>query len=66
MVSSEPTGADIYVDENFMGNTPSLIELPPGSHAVRVEARGQKPWGRTVNLTSGSKITLQAVLDSEQ
>jgi hypothetical protein len=41
MVSSEPTGGDIYVDGNFMGNTPSLIELPAGSHTVRVEAKGQ-------------------------
>jgi hypothetical protein len=66
MVSSEPTGGDIYVDGNFMGNTPSLIELPAGSHAVRVEAKGQKPWSRTINLTAGSKVTLQAALDAEQ
>jgi len=63
MVSSEPTGGDIYVDGNFMGNTPSQIELPAGSHTVRVEARGQKPWSRALNLTGGSKATLQAVLD---
>jgi PEGA domain len=63
MVSSEPTGGDIYVDGNFMGNTPSLIELPAGSHAIRVEAKDQKTWSRTVRLTSGSKVTLQAVLD---
>ena len=43
MVSSEPTGGDIYVDGNFMGNTPSLIELPAGSHTIRVEAKGEKP-----------------------
>lgn len=63
MISSEPTGADIYVDGNFMGNTPSLIELPAGSRTVRVEAKGQRPWSRTVNLTAGSKITLRASLD---
>jgi hypothetical protein len=66
MVSSEPTGGDIYVDGNFMGNTPSLIELPAGSHTVRVEAKGQRPWRRTVILTAGSRVTMQAVLDSEQ
>jgi hypothetical protein len=65
MVSSEPTGGDIYVDGNFMGNTPSLIDLPAGSHTVRVEAKGQKPWSRTVGLTAGSKVTLHAMLDSE-
>ncbi|MGA8152753.1 MAG: PEGA domain-containing protein [Terriglobales bacterium] len=63
MVSSEPTGGDIYVDGNFMGNTPSQIELPAGSHTVRVEAKGQKPWSRTVSLTAGSKVTIKAVLE---
>jgi hypothetical protein len=65
MVSSEPTGGDIYIDGKFMGNTPSLIDLPAGSHSVRVEKKGQKTWSRTVSLTRGSKVTLQAVLDSE-
>jgi hypothetical protein len=66
MVSSDPTGGDIYVDGNFMGNAPSLIELSAGSHTVRVEAKGQKPWSRVVSLTVGSKVTLQAVLDAEK
>jgi len=66
MVSSEPAGGDIYVDGNFMGNTPSLIELPAGSHTVRVEAKGRKPWYRTVSLTAGSNVTLQAALDAQK
>jgi PEGA domain len=65
MVSSEPAGGDIYVDGDFMGNTPSLIELPAGSHTVRVEAKGQKSWSRAVSLTAGSKVTLQAALSAQ-
>jgi hypothetical protein len=66
MVSSEPSGADIYFDGNFMGNTPSLVQLVPGSHEIRIEAKGHKAWSRTINLTSGSKVTVQATLDAEQ
>ena len=66
MVSSEPTGGDIYIDGNFMGNAPSLIDLPVGPHTVRIEAKGQKAWSRTVNLTAGSKITIHATLDPAQ
>ncbi len=58
MFSSEPTGADIYVDAIFMGNTPSQILLAAGSHSVRIEAKGQKPWSRPVTLTAGGKVTL--------
>jgi PEGA domain len=65
MVSSEPSGADIYVDDNFMGNTPSLVRLPAGSHAVRIEAKGRKVWTRTISLTVGGEVTLQAALDAE-
>ena len=28
-VASEPPGADVYVDGNFVGSTPSLLPLPP-------------------------------------
>jgi hypothetical protein len=66
MVSSEPSGADIYVDENFMGNTPSLLQLEAGSHAIRIEAKGRKTWSRALSLTAGGKVTVQAALDAEQ
>jgi hypothetical protein len=35
-ISSTPLGADIYVDQNFVGNTPSTINVPPGKHSVSV------------------------------
>lgn len=65
MVSSEPSGADIYVDEVFMGNTPSLVQLVAGSHTVRIEAKGRSTWSRTISLTAGGKVTLQATLEKE-
>ena len=65
MFSSEPSGADIYVDGIFMGNTPSQIQLGAGSHTVRIEAKGQEPWSRTVTLTAGGKVTLHAVLSAQ-
>lgn len=65
MMSSEPPGADIYVDNNFMGNTPSLVQLEAGAYAVRIEAKGHKTWSRTISLTAGGKVTVQATLDAE-
>jgi hypothetical protein len=65
MVSSEPSGAEIYVDDNFMGNTPSLVQLEAGSHAVRIEAKGHETWSRKISLTAGGKVTVQATLDAE-
>jgi len=65
MVSSQPGGADIYVDGSFMGSTPSLVQLAAGSHDVRIEAKNRKVWNRTISLTAGGKVTLQATLDAE-
>jgi hypothetical protein len=63
LFSSEPIGADIYVDGKFMGNTPSQIQLAAGSHTIRIEAKGEKTWTREVSLTPGGKITIHALLE---
>jgi hypothetical protein len=49
--SAEARGADIFVDGKFVGNnTPSVIQLAPGPHEVRIEASGQQPWTRTLDV----------------
>ena len=62
-ITSEPAGADIYVDGKFMGNTPSVLALPIGSRQIRVEAAGRKPWTRALEATAGSRVSLRATLD---
>ncbi len=60
---SEPLGADVYVDNKFVGNTPSTLTLAAGSHEIRVEAPTLKPWSRTFEAVAGSKITIRATLE---
>jgi hypothetical protein len=60
-VSSTPLGADIYVDQSFVGNTPSTVNVPAGKHAVSVKKPGYQDWGREMNF-SGGAITLRAEL----
>lgn len=62
---SEPQGADIYVDGKFVGNTPSTLALPAGSHEVRVEGDTFKPWTRKLSSTAGSTVTIHAVLEKK-
>ena len=62
-ISSTPAGADIYVDQNFVGNTPSTINVPPGKHSLSVRKPGFQDWARDMNF-SGGAITLSAVLVS--
>jgi hypothetical protein len=61
---SEPSGADIYVDDKFVGNTPSVITLPAGSHEIRMEDANRKPWTRTLETSAGSKITIRGTFEA--
>jgi hypothetical protein len=60
---SEPPGADIYVDDKFVGNTPSVITLSAGSHEIRMEDANRKPWTRKLETSAGSKITLRGTFE---
>jgi hypothetical protein len=62
-ISSAPTGADIYLDQNFVGDTPSTISVPPGKHTVSVRKTGFQDWTRDLNF-SGGAITLNAELST--
>jgi hypothetical protein len=60
-ISSTPVGADIYVDQNFVGNTPSTVNAPSGKHSITVRKAGFQDWVREMTL-SGGTINLAAEL----
>jgi len=61
-VTSTPPGAEITVNGEFVGNTPSELHLVPGMHDVTISKPGTKSWQRTVRITEGS-ITIHADLE---
>ena len=63
-VSSTPDGADIEIDGNFVGNTPSTLGITAGSHQVSVKKAGFKPWERKITVSSGH-IKIDAMLESQ-
>lgn len=60
-ITSVPEGADIIVDNKFMGNTPSTVMLPMGDHTVMVSKNEYDTWQREITL-SGGTIKLSAEL----
>ena len=64
-VKSTPLGADIEVDGNFMGNTPSNLKLDPGEHKITVSKGGYTSWERTMKVTAGGNITLNPTLEKK-
>jgi len=61
--SSDPEGADIYIDGNFSGNTPSELQVPDGEHLIAVKKAGFKAWERKLRVSSGSSVRLNAELE---
>ncbi|MGC2255069.1 MAG: PEGA domain-containing protein, partial [Candidatus Acidiferrales bacterium] len=59
---SDPAGADIYVDGEFVGNTPSVLHLSAGMHAIKIQSTGKKAWERQMEVLKDSKVTLSATL----
>jgi hypothetical protein len=58
-VESTPSGADIEVDGEFVGNTPSTISVAAGTHQISVKKKGYSDWSRKMNV-SGGNIHLNA------
>lgn len=62
-IKSTPDGAEITVDDKFVGTTPSTIQLAPGEHKIGLAKSGFKAWERTITVTAGSTLNLDASLD---
>lgn len=64
-VKSTPDGADITVDDKYMGSTPSTLKLAAGDHKIKLERPGFKSWERTLTMGAGATATVNATLDKE-
>ena len=62
-VSSNPTGADVSVDGDFVGNSPAALKLAPGKHTITVKMSGYKDWSREITVEPGSEVQLAANLE---
>lgn len=53
LVSSTPSGAEIYLDNQYRGTTPATIpQVSAGSHILEVREPGYERWVQAVNITA--------------
>lgn len=60
-ITSKPDGAEISIDGNFVGNTPSNVTVTCATHTISIRQAGYHVWERTIS-TSGGKVNLAATL----
>ncbi len=65
-IKSTPAGAEITVDEKFMGSTPSSLRLAAGDHKIRLEKSGFKTWERTLTVGAGATTTVDPTLEKQE
>ncbi|HKP73125.1 MAG TPA: PEGA domain-containing protein [Pyrinomonadaceae bacterium] len=63
VVKATPDGAEITINGKYMGSTPSTLQLLPGEYVISIEKSGFKPWQRTITVSGGGSITVDAALD---
>ncbi|MHB8303759.1 MAG: PEGA domain-containing protein [Acidobacteriaceae bacterium] len=64
-VTSEPPGADISIDGEFKGATPSQLKAVPGPHVLKVSRPGFTDWQRNIVVEAGTAVTFNAILAKE-
>jgi hypothetical protein len=53
--TTSPSGAEIYLDNQYRGSTPGTIsDIEPGNHTLEFRLNGHKNWGATITVPSGT------------
>ena len=66
VVDSTPRGADVFVNNSRVGQTPLVIRSQPaGSRAIRLSLDGYRSWSRGVNVVANRSTTVTARLNPE-
>ena len=62
VINSDPSGADIYIDEKPANQTPYQNELPIGKHTYSLSRDLYLPTAGVVDLTADKKATLNVTM----
>jgi len=62
IVNSTPTGADIYLDNNYFGKTNSSYEITAGTHTLKLTLPGYYDYTETFSISQGEAKTFNITL----
>jgi len=65
-LKSEPSGAEITIDGEFVGDTPTTVQVVAGHHNVVLNKNGFKVWQRMLTVGSGGTISLAPSLEKAE
>ena len=59
-ISSSPSGASVYVDGSYQGQSPITVSVSTGSHSVSLEYSDYYTWSGTASVASGQTTSVYA------
>lgn len=60
-LSSQPEGANVFIDGELKGQTPLSLKIEEGRHALSIQALKFKPYERHIGVISGQDLTIPQV-----
>jgi hypothetical protein len=64
-LQSDPAGAEIYLDGQLAGATPSTLQIPSGNHQLALRLSGYQDWTRELHILPGSQIQFSPKLQKD-
>lgn len=64
-LTSNPSGADVFIDGAFVGVTPLTSSVDPGRHTVRFDLAGYDSFSTGVVVTAGQRQNVHASLQAQ-
>ncbi len=62
-ITSSPSGAEVYLDNEYHGTTPNTINaVAAGNHTVEVREHGYKTWSQNITVISGNTESFSPLL----
>lgn len=59
--ASEPEGADIIIDDETLGETPTTIEVLEGERKISISKEGFKPWKKTIKVKPQEAMSFEDI-----
>jgi hypothetical protein len=64
-ITSDPDGAEIFVDDKFVGNATAKLRLAAGDHRIVLKCSDCTTWRRNIQVLRSSQANLNADLKSQ-
>jgi hypothetical protein len=61
-VTSDPDGAEIFIDSVGFGHAPAILRLPHGKHSIQLVRQGYKDWTSDLEVRENSIVNVTANL----